>query len=79
MLYMHVVYILYSKSTSRYYCGETANMVDRLDRHNHGRSKSTAYGVPWEVITTISCENRAEARKLEKKIKARGISRWLND
>ena len=76
---MHFVYVLYSKSVNRYYCGETADLADRLNRHNHGRSKATVYGVPWEIVATVSCENRTEARRLEKKIKARGISRWLKD
>ena len=75
---MHLVYILHSHSLGQYYCGETADIVDRLERHNHGRSRSTSRGMPWEVVTTISCNDRAEARKLEKQIKARGIERWLN-
>jgi putative endonuclease len=73
----HVVYILYSTASARYYCGETADLENRLARHNSGRSKATKYGAPWELIHVVACKNRSEARKLETNITKRGISRWL--
>ena len=76
---MHFVYILFSKTTNRYYCGETADLSDRLKRHNGGRSKSTKAGIPWDMVKTFEVENRSEARILERRIKSRGIERFLND
>jgi len=74
---MHIVYILYSNSINQYYCGETQDIVDRLVRHNSGRSKATKRGVPWIMVKNIECNNRSEAKKLETAIKSRGIKRWL--
>ena len=74
-----VVYILHSDSIQEYYVGISQDLVDRLKRHNSGRSKATKKGVPWEVIRIIHCTTRSEAVILEKKIKKRGIQRWLLD
>ena len=63
----HFVYILKSQTTGRYYCGETQDIEDRLERHNSGRSKSTQSGSPWELVQLLEIENRSEARKLESK------------
>jgi len=71
------VYILYSDSLHQYYVGVTADIQDRLIRHNQGRSRSTKYGIPWLLVKTIEVESRSEAMRLEKKIKGRGIKRWL--
>ena len=34
---------------------------------------------PWQIVWTQECQSRAEAMKLEKKIKSRGIGRFLKD
>ena len=75
----YVVYILYSKKRYRYYVGQTHNIDERFKRHNNGFVPSTKSGLPWELIKTISVENRSEAMKLEKRIKKRGIKRFLED
>ena len=75
----HFVYIIFSKSKQRYYCGETENFEIRFQRHNNGTSKATKYGTPWSIVKIITVENRSMGRKLEKKIKARGISRWIDE
>ena len=69
-LYMvFFVYILYSDRYQRYYKGQTADLVRRLERHQKGLEKFTSPGRPWKLIwyTTKSC--RAEAKKLENKLK----------
>jgi len=76
---MHYTYILQSKKTNKYYCGECQNILDRLERHNSGRSKYTKHGVPWKVVKLLELVNRTEARKLETTIKSSGIERWLID
>ncbi len=75
----YFVYILYSKKRSRYYVGQTNSIVDRLKSHNSGYVKSTKSGLPWNLVLTFNVENRSEAMKLEKKIKKRGIKRFLDD
>jgi len=75
----YLVYILYSKKRSRYYVGQTYSIIDRLKSHNSGYTKSTKSGLPWDLILTLKVENRSEALKLEKKIKKRGIRRFLDD
>lgn len=73
------VYILYSQKSSRYYVGQTADIDKRYKRHNNGFVPSTKSGVSWNLIKTIDVQNRSEALKLEKKIKKRGIKRFLED
>mgnify|MGYP004748519451 CR=1 FL=1 len=63
----------------RYYVGQTADIEKRYKRHNNGFVPSTKSGVPWDLIKTINVLNRSEALKLEKKIKKRGIKRFLED
>ena len=75
----YYVYILQSEKTGRFYCGQTHNLQDRLTRHNSGRSKSTAKERPWKLIHTFIFDSRSEAMLLEKKIKKRGIKRYLDD
>ena len=75
----YFVYILKSKITGKYYCGQTNDIEDRLYRHNSGQNKYTKHGVPWELIYSFRFETRSEAVRLESKIKKRGIARYLND
>ena len=56
------LYILYSKTADKYYVGITANLNDRLERHNGGRSKATNYRFGKQVgdkTQTVRCEQRA--------------------
>ncbi len=73
------VYILQSKRTYRYYVGSTEDVEQRLIQHNAGKSISTRAGVPWELIYTEHFETRSDAVLRERKIKARGIARYLSD
>ena len=73
------IYILYSQQMQRFYVGSTENVERRFQEHNAGKSKSTRAGVPWTLIHTETFETRAEAMLRERKIKARGIKRYLSD
>jgi putative endonuclease len=75
---MYIVYILYSHSIEEYYCGQTNDLADRLKRHNNGESRSIKHGIPWKLVGYLIVETRSEAILLERKIKGRGIGRWLN-
>ena len=73
------VYFLFSEKSGRFYVGISNDIEDRFRRHNNAESISTRYGIPWKLVHTIECENKSAAMMLEKKIKARGISRFLTD
>ena len=76
---MFFVYILYSKRLQQYYVGSTNDLIDRLRRHNAGEGKHTRKGIPWDLIHKIELPTRSEAVQLEKKIKKRGIKRFLDN
>jgi len=76
---MYIVYVLYSRSSLKYYTGQTDNLDNRLCRHNSGLSLSTKSGKPWELIYQIQFSTRSEAMLLEQKIKKRGAKRYLED
>ena len=76
---MFYTYIIFSERINKYYVGSTQDVEERLRRHNLDHSKSTKGKGPWELVKTIQFETRSEAVKLEKKIKKRGIKRFLND
>jgi putative endonuclease len=77
------VYILESESTGRYYCGYSDNVHRRLNQHNdpeyRGSRTAKALQRPWKVIWTQESANKSEAVVLERKIKKRGIRRYLDD
>jgi putative endonuclease len=77
----YCVYIIQSQSTGRYYCGYSNNVERRINQHNdpgyHGSRTTKVFKGPWELIWTQECSNRSEAVVLERKIKKRGIHRYL--
>jgi putative endonuclease len=75
----YVVYILYSKNADRYYVGLTNNIEKRLATHNYGGKKYTSKGMPWVLVKTFPCADRSEAVVLERRIKKRGIKRYLDE
>jgi putative endonuclease len=70
-----IVYVLFSNTAQKFYCGQTDDFKLRLSRHNSGMVKSTKNGLPWTMIWTINVTTRKEALILEKRIKKRGIFR----
>jgi putative endonuclease len=76
---MFHVYILYSESIQKFYIGQTQDLENRLAEHNSGETKSTHAGRPWQLKWSTQVATRSEAMKLEKKIKARGAQRFLED
>ncbi len=69
---MYDVYILYSQSIQQYYCGQTNNLLLRLQRHNLGFTVSNKHGIPWDLLGYSNHKTRSEAIILERKIKRRG-------
>ena len=75
------VYILQSLTSGRYYCGYSKNVTRRLDQHNNPQYKLTrttkVWKGPWQLVWKRECLDRADAIILEKRIKKRGIQRYL--
>jgi putative endonuclease len=75
------VYIIQSESSGRYYCGQSTDVERRLRQHNdpeYQLSKTTKrIEGPWKLIWSEACSDRSEATQLERKIKKRGIGRFL--
>lgn len=76
---MFYVYILRSKTTSKFYIGQTENLVRRLHYHNSGYSKSTKSGIPWELVYKEELEDRASAMKRETEIKKKKSKKYIED
>ena len=68
---MFKTYILYSKLKDKFYVGHTSDMGDRIKRHNSGRSKSTKYGMPWEIVYTKAFNTKSEAYQFEMLVKSK--------
>jgi putative endonuclease len=77
------VYILRSTTTGRHYCGQTDDLERRVRQHNdpnHTLTYTTKRQPgPWDYVWSAVVENRTEALKLERRIKKRGIARFLQD
>jgi putative endonuclease len=76
------VYIIQSKTTGRYYCGQTSDVKHRIRQHNdpdYRLSKTTKrFEGPWEIVWSRRVESGSEAVRLERQIKKRGIARFLS-
>ncbi|PBJ13142.1 GIY-YIG nuclease superfamily protein [Flavobacterium sp. ACN6] len=70
-LQMHYLYILYSKSSEKFYIGETSDITERISKHrDHFYTNSfTKIANDWEVVLSFICNDRDEALYLEKFIK----------
>jgi len=66
----YFVYIIYSTSNKIHYIGHTKNLNDRLLRHNTNRNKFTKGKGPWKLIISCKCNSKAQAYRLELKLKA---------
>ena len=77
------VYILRSESMGRYYCGQTSNLAKRLAQHNDPEDRLTLttkrFAGPWALVWSRGCPTRSEAMRLERAIKRRGTSRYLEE
>ena len=64
------------------YIGQTANLKDRLLRHNQNRNKFTKNKGPWKLLFAKSFDTRDEAVSLELKLKKLKnktfILRWID-
>jgi putative endonuclease len=79
----HWVYILQSEATGRYYCGQTTDLGTRVCQHNdpdNDLSKTTKrFKGPWKLVWTKQVDDGSASVRLERYIKKRGISRFLQE
>jgi putative endonuclease len=73
----YFVYILQSERDGSYYIGHTADLEDRLRRHNEGRIVYTRAKAPWKLIHQETFESRSDAMKREKEIKAKKVRDYI--
>ncbi len=66
----YFVYVIQSLKNGQLYKGMTANVEIRLNEHNTGRSFSTKFGIPWELVYVEEFEDGLSARKHEKYLKS---------
>jgi len=67
----HFVYIIYSKSSDKFYIGETMNVAERIMQHNSGFYKSafSKQTNDWKLFWSTECNSSSQALRLEKFIK----------
>ncbi|MFN8335006.1 MAG: GIY-YIG nuclease family protein [Cyclobacteriaceae bacterium] len=74
---VHFVYILQSRADDSFYKGITDNLARRFAEHNAGKDSYTKQHVPWDLIWYTTKESRAEAFRLERKLKNLSVQRTL--
>lgn len=67
---MYYVYVLKSLKTGEFYKGLTDNIDRRLQEHFLGKSPSTRFRLPLILIHVELCNDREEAREIEKFFKS---------
>ncbi|MFP4517136.1 MAG: GIY-YIG nuclease family protein [Desulfovibrionales bacterium] len=79
----YFVYILRSASCGRHYCGQTDDLEKRLAQHNdpaHELTRTTKrFPGPCQLLWSTTLGSRTEAITLERRIKKRGIARFLGE
>ena len=73
----YFVYILQSEGNDSYYVGQTANLEERLNRHNQGRSKYSKRKGRWRLVYHEVYGSRAEAMRREKEIKRKKSRKYI--
>ncbi len=66
---MYFVYILYSKTIDKYYIGQTADIKERIMRHQNSPTRFTARANDWQIVYTEEYATRSDAVKRESQLK----------
>lgn len=69
---MFYVYILKSRKDGNLYIGFTSDLRKRLEEHNSGKTKSTSYRTPLDLVYYEAYKSRDDAEKREKMLKIWG-------
>ncbi|RYY39159.1 MAG: GIY-YIG nuclease family protein [Chitinophagaceae bacterium] len=73
----YYLYIIYSASLDQYYVGSSANLEDRLFRHNNSGSKATKKAKDWTLKYTETFATRAQAVRREQEIKKKKSRKYI--
>ena len=77
---MFYVYILQSLiDPQRTYIGYTANLTERFNDHNAGKSIYTARFKPWKIAGFIAIESQEKAISLERYLKTNAGKKFLKN
>jgi putative endonuclease len=71
--------IIYSAKIDCYYVGSTLDLVDRLNRHNSGKSTYTKRGIPWIVVYQKTYSTKSEAYQAELYIKSQKSRKYIEE
>ena len=74
---VHFAYILQSRADDSFYKGITDNLARRFAEHNAGKDSYTKQRIPWDLIWYTTKEGRADAFRLERKLKNLSVQRTL--
>ena len=66
---IYYTYIIYSKKIDKFYIGYSANIEDRLRKHNTNNKSFTGKANDWEIVYTQTFEKKTDAIIREKQIK----------
>ena len=82
-LLMHFFcYILYSKSSNRYYIGYTSDINERIKLHNNGHFGGKSYthnASDWEIFLLIPCISVEQAVYIESRIKKMKSRKYIEN
>jgi len=67
---VYITYILYSKTTDKYYIGYTSDIEARLTRHNQKSKGFTGRVNDWEIKYTEQFTTKEEAYARERQLKS---------
>ncbi len=76
---MIIVYVLVSLKTKYRYVGITADLKERIKRHNSGRNKATKPYTPFKLMRSEEYPDYLEARKREKFLKSGAGRKFLDN
>ena len=66
---MFYTYIIFSSDLNKYYVGSTANIEDRLRRHNQKHMGFTGKNSDWKIVYVEAFETKTASLKRELEIK----------
>jgi putative endonuclease len=71
---MYFVYILQSRTSSRFYVGSTNDLIRRFNQHQSRQSPATRHRGPWWMPYYETYSKKSEAVKREYEIKRKRSS-----
>ena len=74
---MHYTYVLLSQADQRFYIGATQDLNRRLEEHDAGRVRSTAYRRPLELVYYEACLSAEDAYRRERYLKSGRGGRYI--